>query len=37
MHFDRRNAFQDVLIFFLNYVCIPYLKCSDPLPDTLIF
>ena len=46
MHFERRNAFQNALnyIFYQekiiikkNYVCLPYLKLSDLLPETYLF
>ena len=45
MHFERGNAFQNAqnYIFFRQkknikrYVCLPYLKFSDSLPETLLF
>ena len=44
MHFERRNAFQNVLkkkkkkkIELKKYVCLPYLKFLDPLPETQIY
>ena len=46
IHFERHFAFQMYKIIFFSrnkkiikkkYVCLPYLKFSDPLPKTLIF
>ena len=41
MHFERQNAFQNAFkkIFFRGkkYVCLPYLKFSDLLPETHLF
>ena len=43
MHFERQDVFQNAkkLSFFFRkknnlkkYVCLPYLKLSDPLPET---
>ena len=38
MHLERQNAFQNAqnFIFFpeITYVCLPYLKNSDLLPET---
>ena len=46
MHFERHFAFQNAYnyIFFQKkkiikkkYVCLPYLKFADPLPETHLF
>ena len=41
MHFERQNAFQNSKNYFYfsekKYVCLPYLKISDLLPETHIF
>ena len=43
MHFERLNAFQNAwkCIFsrkkWKKYVCLPFLKISDPLPETHLF
>ena len=45
MHFERQNAFQNAENYIFcqkkndqkRYVCLPYLKFSDPLPETHLF
>ena len=43
MHFERRNAFQNAynyINFSRKKICVPtlpYLKFSDPLPETQFF
>ena len=42
MHFERRNALKLYFIlqnkkYLKKNVCLPYLKCSDLLPETHLF
>ena len=45
MHFERHFAFQNANNYIFpekkiikkKYVCLPYLKCPDPLPETHLF
>ena len=45
MHFERQIClsnciklyFSEIKIIKKIYVCLPYLKCSDPLPETHLF
>ena len=40
MHFERRNAFENAtnyIFFQKKNMCLPYLKFSDPLPETHLF
>ena len=45
IHFERQNCLSKCVQLYLSrkkiikkmYVCLPYLKVSDPLPETLLF